>query len=99
MLMLKPTNIIVPGYTFLTIDTNVLLSSLSMFASLMERLRWTVIIPLPVIMEFDDFNDWDSWVRNMDDLILRVAIWDDKRWFDRSGLPCAFSRRACRLPK
>ena len=97
MLMLKPTNIIVPGYTFLTIDTNVLLSSLSMFASLMERLRWTVIIPLPVIMEFDDFNDWDSWVRNMDDLILRVAIWDDEHWFGRSGLPRAFSRRACRL--
>jgi protein SMG6 len=136
--MSKPTNIAVPGYTVLVIDTNILLSSLSMFASLVESLRWTVIIPLPVIMELDglatsdsrqlmeaskaalsfissnlktlstslkiqtsrgnylsslnirteqvDFNDRDSWERNMDDLILRAAIWHDEHWFDRSGL-------------
>jgi protein SMG6 len=134
----KPTNIIVPGYTVLVIDTNLLLSSLSMFASLVESLRWTVIIPLPVVMELDglatsdspqlaeaskaalsfissnlkslstslkvqtsrgnylsslnvrteqvDFSDRDSWERNMDDLILRAAIWHDEHWFDRSGL-------------
>jgi len=134
----KPTNAIVPGYTVLVIDTNILLSSLSMFASLVESLRWTVIVPLPVIMELDglatsdspklaeaskaalsfissnvktlstslkiqtsrgnylsslnvrteqvDFSDHDSWERNMDDLILRAAIWHDEHWFDRSGL-------------
>lgn len=134
----KPTNVIVPGYTVLVVDTNILLSSLSMFASLVEGLRWTVIIPLPVIMELDglaasnapqlaeaskaalsfiqsnlktlstslkvqtsrgnylsslnvrteqvDFSDNDSWERNMDDLILRAAIWHDEHWFDRSGL-------------
>ena len=134
----KPTNAIVPGYTVLVIDTNILLSSLSMFASLVESLRWTVIVPLPVIMELDglassdssklaeaskaalsfissnlkilstslkiqtsrgnylsslnvrteqvDFSDHDSWERNMDDLILRAAVWHDEHWFDRSGL-------------
>lgn len=134
----KPTNVIVPGYTVLVIDTNILLSSLSMFTSLVESLRWTVIVPLPVIMELDglaasdspqlaeasraalsflsssvktlstslkvqtsrgnylsslnvrteqvDFGDRDSWERNMDDLILRAAIWHDEHWFDRSGL-------------
>lgn len=134
----KPTNVIVPGYTVLVIDTNILLSSLSMFASLVESLRWTVIIPLPVIMELDglatsdspqlaqaskaalsfvssnlktlstslkiqtsrgnylsslnvrteqvDFGDRDSWERNVDDLILRAAVWHDEHWFDRSGL-------------
>jgi protein SMG6 len=44
---------IVPGYTVLVIDTNVLLSSLSMFASLVESNRWTIMVPLPVIMELD----------------------------------------------
>ena len=109
-----------------------------MFASLVESLRWTVIVPLPVIMELDglatsnspqlagaskaalsfvssnlktlatslkiqtsrgnylsslnvrteqvDFSDRDSWERNMDDLILRAAVWHDEHWFDRSGL-------------
>jgi len=132
----RPTNVIVPGYTVLVIDTNILLSSLSMFASLVESLRWTVIVPLPVIMELDglatsnspklaeaskaalsfvssnlktlssslkiqtsrgnylsslnvrteqvDFSDRDSWERNMDDLILRAAVWHDEHWFDRS---------------
>ncbi|KAJ3572504.1 hypothetical protein NP233_g3036 [Leucocoprinus birnbaumii] len=44
---------IVPGYSTLVVDTNILLSSLSMVSSLVESLRWTVIIPLPVIMELD----------------------------------------------
>ncbi|KAL0572625.1 hypothetical protein V5O48_009328 [Marasmius crinis-equi] len=42
-----------PGYTVLVVDTNVLLSALSMFCSLVESLRWTVLVPLPVIMELD----------------------------------------------
>ncbi|KAJ3717157.1 hypothetical protein C8R42DRAFT_744289 [Lentinula raphanica] len=36
------------------IDTNILLSSLSMFSSLVESKSWTVVVPLPVIMELDD---------------------------------------------
>jgi len=44
---------IIPGYTVLVIDTNILLSSLSMISSLIENLLWTTIIPLPVIMELD----------------------------------------------
>ena len=58
--MPKPTNVIVPGYTVLVIDTNLLLSSLSTFASLVESLRWTVIIPLSVIMELDGLATSDS---------------------------------------
>ncbi|KIK59672.1 hypothetical protein GYMLUDRAFT_651182 [Collybiopsis luxurians FD-317 M1] len=44
---------IMPGYTVLVIDTNILLSSLSMFASLVESNRWTIMVPLPVVMELD----------------------------------------------
>lgn len=126
----------VPGHTTLVIDTNVLLSSLPMFNTLVESLKWTVVVPLPVIMELDglassstplgeaakaasasimshlrthatslkiqtskgnylsnlnvrteqvDF-DWNeaSWDRNMDDLILRAAIWQTEHWVDRS---------------
>jgi protein SMG6 len=43
----------VPGYTVLVLDTNILLSSLSMVTSLVESLRWTVVVPLPAIMELD----------------------------------------------
>ncbi|KZP20887.1 hypothetical protein FIBSPDRAFT_861344 [Athelia psychrophila] len=128
---------IVPGYSVLVVDTNILLSSLSMLASVIESLRWTVIVPLPVIMELDgisantsqpgettkpamsyltshvrshstslkvqtskgnyltsltfrteqvDFKDEASWERNMDDLILRTAIWQDDHWSDRSSM-------------
>lgn len=121
----------------LVVDTNILLSSLAMLASVIESLRWTVIIPVPVIMELDglsantsqlgeaaqaamsyisshfkshstslkvqtskgnylsslsirteqvDFQDEASWERNMDDLILRAAIWQDEHWVDRSAM-------------
>ena len=43
----------VPSYTVLVVDTNILLSSLSEFSSLVESGRWTVVVPLPVIMELD----------------------------------------------
>lgn len=128
----------VPGYTILVVDTNILLSSLSSFSSLVESLKWTVIVPLPVIMELDglssnpsalgqvasaalgyitshfrshslslkiltskgnylstlsirteqvDFAAGEaSWERNMDDLILRTAIWQDAHWIDRCTL-------------
>ncbi|KAJ6547339.1 hypothetical protein B0H19DRAFT_1075225 [Mycena capillaripes] len=127
---------IVPGYTILVIDTNILLSSLPMFASVVESFQWTVVIPLPVIMELDglssnpsqlgeaaqaamtylsshirshatslkvqtskgnyltslnvraeqvDFTDGTT-ERNMDDLILKAAIWQDEHWVDRSAM-------------
>ncbi|KZP03616.1 hypothetical protein FIBSPDRAFT_768687, partial [Athelia psychrophila] len=40
----------------LVVDTNILLPSLSMLASVIESLRWTVIVPLPVIMELDGIS-------------------------------------------
>ncbi|KAI0340639.1 hypothetical protein BDW22DRAFT_1346852 [Trametopsis cervina] len=130
----KPLRII-PGFTILVVDTNILLSSLSMIATLVESLQWTVVIPLPVIMELDglasdasvlgeaagaatsyivshlrshstslkiqtskgnylanlnvrteavDLHDNQSWERNMDDLILRAAMWQSTHWVDRS---------------
>ncbi|PCH38362.1 hypothetical protein WOLCODRAFT_115327 [Wolfiporia cocos MD-104 SS10] len=134
----RPALPIIPGYTIIVIDTNILLSSLSMFATLVESVQWTVVVPLPVIMELDglsanfsplgdaakaaleyitshlrthqksmkvqtskgnyltnlairtelvDFDgDEGSWERNMDDLILRAAIWQDEHWVDRSTL-------------
>ena len=108
-----------------------------MFASVVDSLRWTVIVPLPVIMELDglavnasplgeaaqaalshiashlrshaaslkvqtskgnyltslnvrtehvDFNHNVARERNMDDLILKAAIWQDEHWVDRSSL-------------
>ncbi|RDB24144.1 hypothetical protein Hypma_008825 [Hypsizygus marmoreus] len=134
----RPSLNIVPGYSVLVVDTNILLSSLSMFASVVESLRWTVIVPLPVIMELDglssntsqqlseaaqgamayisahirthatslkvqtskgnylttlsirteqvDFAADGNWERNMDDLILKAAIWQDEHWMDRSAM-------------
>jgi predicted ribonuclease YlaK len=112
-----------------------------MFASVIESLRWTVIVPLPVVMELDglsktstdsapqlveaaqgalaylsshvrshsmslkiqtskgnyltslsvrtehvDFDANGNWERNMDDLILKAAIWQDEHWVDRSSM-------------
>ncbi|KAF9228014.1 hypothetical protein BS17DRAFT_747074 [Gyrodon lividus] len=51
-----PTLNIVPGFTVLVLDTNIILSSLSMIASIVESLRWTVIVPVPVIMELDGLS-------------------------------------------
>ncbi|KAF8841181.1 hypothetical protein BDN67DRAFT_928908 [Paxillus ammoniavirescens] len=51
-----PTLNIVPGYTVLVLDTNIILSSLSMIASIVESLRWTAVIPVPVIMELDGLS-------------------------------------------
>ncbi|EAU88181.2 hypothetical protein CC1G_03853 [Coprinopsis cinerea okayama7 len=49
----RPQLNIVPGYSVLVVDTNILLSSLSMVSSLIESMKWTVVIPLPVVMELD----------------------------------------------
>ncbi|KAF8892624.1 hypothetical protein BD779DRAFT_1610166 [Infundibulicybe gibba] len=111
-----------PGYTVLVVDTNILLSALTMFSSLVESLHWTVVVPLPVIMELDNHSSilraslpsfsmslkiqtsrgnylpslhfrteavdftGESSDRNMDDLILKAAIWQDEHWMDRSGM-------------
>jgi protein SMG6 len=129
---------ITPGYTVLVVDTNILLSSLSMVSSLIESLRWTIIIPLPVIMELDGLSVNSSQLgeaaqaamtyisshirshalslkvqtskgnyltslsvrteevnfdsnhanveKNMDDLILKAAIWQDDHWVDRTAM-------------
>ncbi|GBE82472.1 hypothetical protein SCP_0408560 [Sparassis crispa] len=134
----RPSLHLVPGYTILVFDTNILLSSLAMFSALVESSRWTVIVPLPVVMELEGLGsnssplgeaanhamayitshvrshstsmkvqtskgnylsslnvrteqvefsaDEASWERNMDDLILRAAIWQDEHWVDRSAL-------------
>ncbi|KIY51103.1 hypothetical protein FISHEDRAFT_57210 [Fistulina hepatica ATCC 64428] len=47
---------IVPGYTILVVDTNIFLSSLSMLAPLIESHRWTVVVPLPVVMELEGLS-------------------------------------------
>jgi protein SMG6 len=47
---------IVPGFTILVVDTNILLCSLNTFATVVESLRWTVVVPLPVIMELDGLS-------------------------------------------
>ncbi|KAF8448043.1 hypothetical protein L210DRAFT_3441767 [Boletus edulis BED1] len=51
-----PTLNVVPGYSILVLDTNIILSSLSIVASIIESLRWTVVIPVPVIMELDGLS-------------------------------------------
>ncbi|KAH7930887.1 hypothetical protein BV22DRAFT_1054224 [Leucogyrophana mollusca] len=52
----RPLLNIVAGYTILVMDTNILLSSLSMISSIIESLRWTVVLPVPVIMELDGLS-------------------------------------------
>jgi len=51
---------VVPGYTTLVFDTNILLSSLLVFSKLVELMRWTIVIPLPVIVALDDLSSNSS---------------------------------------
>ena len=51
---------IIPGYTVLVVDTNILLSSLSRIASVIESLRWTVIILVPIVMELNGLSSNSS---------------------------------------
>ncbi|EIW85261.1 hypothetical protein CONPUDRAFT_141912 [Coniophora puteana RWD-64-598 SS2] len=51
---------IVPGYTNLVLDTNILLSSLSIISSIVQSLTWTIVLPVPVIMELDGLKSNDS---------------------------------------
>jgi hypothetical protein len=41
---------------------------------------------LGIYSEQVDVQDTTSWEQNMDDLILRAAIWQDDRWLDRSAM-------------
>ncbi len=38
-----------PGYLILVLDTNILLSFLSMVGALVKSPRWTVVVPLPTL--------------------------------------------------
>jgi protein SMG6 len=51
---------IIPGYTILAVDANILLSSLSMLASVIESLRWMIVIPVPVIVELNGLSSNSS---------------------------------------
>ncbi|WWC89258.1 uncharacterized protein L201_004179 [Kwoniella dendrophila CBS 6074] len=54
---LKRSNIhMVPGYTMLLFDTNVLVDSLNLFSKIVESGQWTVIVPLPVVTELDGLS-------------------------------------------
>ncbi|KAK7019491.1 PIN domain-containing protein [Favolaschia claudopus] len=132
---------IVPGYTILVIDTNIRLSSLPMFASMVGSLQWTVVIPLPVVTELDGLSSNPSQLgeaaqaalaylsshirshatslkvqttkgnyltslnfaagsaeRNMDDLILKAAIWQDEHWVDGLDRNLHIKARSRQLP-
>lgn len=54
--MARGAHNVVPGYTILIFDTNVLLSALSHFAKVVEGGQWSVIVPLPVITELDGLS-------------------------------------------
>ena len=47
---------VVPRYSVVVIDANILLSPFSIFASLVKRLCWTILVPLAVITELDGRN-------------------------------------------
>jgi protein SMG6 len=138
---------VLPGYTALVVDTNILLSSFSEFSVLVESCRWTVVVPLAVITELDGISSNEnelgavasaavafigthlrshsislkvqtskgnylstlnvrsedfsfalgegSWERNMDDLIIRAAVWQRNHWVDRSRLLNQSSQTDC----
>ena len=48
--------------------------------------RGNYLTTLSVRVEQVDFNDGQSREQNMDDLILKAAIWQDEHWVDRSAM-------------
>ena len=44
----RPLLDVLPGYTVLVVDTNILLSSLSVVATLVDSNHWTIVVPLAV---------------------------------------------------
>ncbi|KDE04138.1 hypothetical protein MVLG_05429 [Microbotryum lychnidis-dioicae p1A1 Lamole] len=51
---------VLPGYTVLVFDTNILLSSMKLFRDLVEAEVWTIIVPLAVITELDGLRRNES---------------------------------------
>lgn len=51
---------VVPGYTVLVVDTNIIVTPGQVIAQLIESRRWTVIIPLAVITELDGLRRNDN---------------------------------------
>lgn len=51
---------VVPGYTILVVDTNIIVTPGEVIAKLVESQRWTVIIPLAVITELDGLRRNDN---------------------------------------
>ncbi|BEI84163.1 hypothetical protein CcaverHIS002_0407670 [Cutaneotrichosporon cavernicola] len=52
----RSTHNVVPGYTILVFDTNVLLSALGHFSKVVEGGQWSVVVPLPVVTELDGLS-------------------------------------------
>ena len=46
---------------------------------------WNYLSSHTVRTERADFDERDSWERNIDDLILKAAMWQEEHWVDRSG--------------
>jgi predicted ribonuclease YlaK len=40
----------------LVVDTNILLSSLSLLAAVIKKVLWTIVMPMSVIMELDGLS-------------------------------------------
>ena len=56
----------------LVVDTNILLSSLTDFSALAESGRWTVVVPLPVMMELDSQANGNATpLGQADEVVLR----------------------------
>ncbi|SCV69696.1 BQ2448_1090 [Microbotryum intermedium] len=51
---------VLPGYTVLVFDTNILLSSMKLFRDLVEAEVWTIVVPLAVITELDGLRRNES---------------------------------------
>ncbi|WWD17242.1 hypothetical protein CI109_101680 [Kwoniella shandongensis] len=47
---------VVPGFTMLIFDTNVILDSLALFKRIVEGGQWSVVVPLPVVTELDGLS-------------------------------------------
>ena len=66
------------------------LSLLATYAHTLTRSKYKRLVAnclssLTVRSKLVDFDDPDSWERNMDDLILKAAIWQDEHWVDCSA--------------
>lgn len=58
----------------LVVDTNILLSALSMISTLIESARWTILIPLAVITELDGISTNQSELGRAASIALEYII-------------------------